>query len=385
MEFNTAESGWESRVLSRFSAASVSDESIANLAMALGASGTVRRGNGYENDLASTGGAGSLTTFLSPLLMVHDGASVPKIGVPGRPAGVIDSLGSVPQYRTSLTGLEFEKALSRAQFANALASGQFAPADGTLFRARQLAGMQRVPALVVASLLSKKIAAGLERCTIDIRVGKGQNFGESQTDAAANATLLKRVGRMVQIEVTTVFSRGDLAAQPHIGRLEALEALLLVVTGQATGWLAEHVHDCVKSARVHDPELDQREVSFDRLAQVLKNNLQAQGVVGGIDALARHVKSMGSSASYAEVRAGDEGYVQWDTNSLRSTLVDEQAMSDRPAIFPDPAGITLIARDNERVRRGDLVAMARHFHPDAIEPLASRVLSAVTLLASRLN
>ncbi len=59
-------------------------------------------------DVASTGGPSSLSTLLSPLFLRAGGAVVPKLGVPGRPAGGIDCLAQIPGYRTELSAQEVE-------------------------------------------------------------------------------------------------------------------------------------------------------------------------------------------------------------------------------------------------------------------------------------
>lgn len=84
---------------------------IAQLAAVLAASGTVREPDSGCADVASTGGPGSLSTMLGPLVLRSIGLRVPKIAVPGRPAGGIDTLGTVPGYRTALPASDFQSVL----------------------------------------------------------------------------------------------------------------------------------------------------------------------------------------------------------------------------------------------------------------------------------
>ena len=75
---------------------------VASLAVALTAGGA-RRELADCTDLASTGGPGSISTMLVPLMARASGVPVAKVGVPGRPAGAVDVLSNVPGYRWSST------------------------------------------------------------------------------------------------------------------------------------------------------------------------------------------------------------------------------------------------------------------------------------------
>ena len=153
-------------------------DEMRRLAVALAESGTrlVLPEGRTTADVASTGGPASLSTLLCPLYLRDLGFVVPKLGVPGRPAGGIDVLAQVPGYQVELDATEMFRVLDRCGYAHFLAGPEFAPLDAALFRYRQKAGAQNVTALAVASILAKKIACGLNLAGLDVRVAPHGEF-----------------------------------------------------------------------------------------------------------------------------------------------------------------------------------------------------------------
>jgi pyrimidine-nucleoside phosphorylase len=104
----------------------------AELATILATSGErLSVGGAIVADVASTGGPASLSTLLAPLFLRAAGAIVPKLGVPGRPAGGIDCLAQIPGYRTELSLREIEGIVERSGYAHFLAKGEMAPLKKT--------------------------------------------------------------------------------------------------------------------------------------------------------------------------------------------------------------------------------------------------------------
>lgn len=157
------------------------EDDLAHLATHLARSGESLQApdSTHAADIPSTGGPSSLSTLLCPLYLRSMGYVVPKIGVPGRPAGGVDVLAQIPGYRADLTSLEAEKLLRETGYVHLLAADSFAPLDAHLFFLRKRLGAVNVPSLAVASLLSKKLVAGVSVVGLDVRVAPHGNFGPS--------------------------------------------------------------------------------------------------------------------------------------------------------------------------------------------------------------
>lgn len=201
-------------------------------------------GVGMSVDVASTGGPSSLSTLLCPLYLRVAGCIIPKLGVPGRPAGGIDCLAQLPGYRTRLSEDELTRTLEVCGYAHFLASGRYAPLDARVFKLRQQHGAQNLPTFVAASLLAKKLAMCVQRVGIDVRVAPHGNFGRTWSDAKANAVMLVQAADGHPIDIFPVLTDARHPYQPFLGRREALVALSLTFECAGPSWLDEHVQLC---------------------------------------------------------------------------------------------------------------------------------------------
>jgi pyrimidine-nucleoside phosphorylase len=333
----------------------------ADLAEALAESGeNFRAGLGVTADVASTGGPSSLTTLLCPLYLRVAGCIVPKLGVPGRPAGGIDCLAQLPGYKTALSRDDLTTALEVCGYAHFLASDRYAPLDARVFRLRQQHGVQDVPTLVAASLLSKKLAVGVERAGLDVRVAPHGNFGCTWSDAKANAALFVQAARRHAVDAFPVLTDARHPYQPYIGRREALVALSRVFDGAGLPWLNEHVQLCCTLALACVPA-DMRAAVADASPRDLRRhfdaNIEAQGSTrADFDRLVKETLAAHRRTLYAQAN----GFVDYSLEGIRRAMVKIQhsaIVADEE--FPDPVGVILLRRSGEWVRGGERVATVR--------------------------
>ena len=120
-------------------------------------------------DVASTGGPSSLSTLLVPLFLRTLNKTIPKLAVPGRPAGGIDVLATLPSYKIKLLPEEIIDCLDECGYAHFIAGEIFTPLDASFFSYRQHVGAQQKIPLVVASILAKKVAVSISQVGLDIR------------------------------------------------------------------------------------------------------------------------------------------------------------------------------------------------------------------------
>ena len=150
-------------------------------------------------DVASTGGPSSLSTLLCPYIVAAVGQHIPNITVPGSLAGATDVLGLIAGYRVQLNQSEMLHALRSSRIAHTLTTASLAPADGYIFALRKRRKKKAVPALVVASILSKKVAAAIDYCVLDIRCGASGNVGATLDECKRNAEMFVQVANIFRI------------------------------------------------------------------------------------------------------------------------------------------------------------------------------------------
>jgi pyrimidine-nucleoside phosphorylase len=142
-------------------------------------------------DKHSTGGVGDKTSFLVAPLAAACGVVVPMISgrALGHTGGTLDKLDSIPGFRTALSLAEFEAVLQQCGAAIVSQTPTLVPADRVLYALRDHTGTVESPGLICASILSKKLAAGLNALVLDVKTGSGA-FLRKRADAEFLAALM---------------------------------------------------------------------------------------------------------------------------------------------------------------------------------------------------
>jgi len=142
-------------------------------------------------DKHSTGGIGDCVSLLLAPALAACGAYVPMISGRGlgHTGGTLDKLESIPGFRTGLSEAQLQRQMAQMGCAIVSASAEIAPADRRLYAIRDVTGTVESIDLITASILSKKLAAGLEALVLDVKCGSGA-FMKTLTEAEALARAL---------------------------------------------------------------------------------------------------------------------------------------------------------------------------------------------------
>lgn len=205
------------------------DETVA-LTRALTDSGeTLTWPDGPYVDKHSTGGVGDNVTLVAVPAAAAAGARVPKLSGRGlgHTGGTIDKLESIPGFRTDLSIDEFRRAVDEVGFAVA-AAADIAPADHELYALRDVTATVDILPLIVASILSKKLATGAHGLVFDVKYGAG-SFSGAAEDARELAVGLvegaKRAGRRAAAVLTSMEQPLARAVGNALEVAEAVECL----------------------------------------------------------------------------------------------------------------------------------------------------------------
>jgi pyrimidine-nucleoside phosphorylase len=181
-------------------------------------------------DKHSTGGVGDKTSFLVAPIAAACGLAVPMISgrALGHTGGTLDKLESIPGLRTALTLMEFEAVLRECGAAIVSQTPQLAPADRVLYALRDRTATVENPGLICASILSKKMAAGLDALVLDVKTGSGA-FMQKQEDSEYLAALMvataEGAGTRTVALLTDMSQPLGSAAGNWIELMEAMELL----------------------------------------------------------------------------------------------------------------------------------------------------------------
>ena len=184
----------------------MTDGETVALTRAMTVSGDTLSWDGLEGpfiDKHSTGGVGDKVSLVLAPLWAALGYKVPMVsgrglGVTG---GTLDKLEAIPGYRTDLSDPELRVVLASVGCFISGQTGELAPADRLLYALRNETATVPNVSLITASILSKKLAEGIERLVLDVKCGSGA-FMKTQADAERLAASLVRVGNGAGVETS---------------------------------------------------------------------------------------------------------------------------------------------------------------------------------------
>ena len=181
---------------------------------------------GVKVDKHSTGGVGDKTSFIVAPLAAAAGVVVPMMSgrALGHTGGTLDKLESIPGFRTDLTAEEFEKQLSELGLCFIGQTERLVPADRKLYALRDVtATVESIP-LISSSIMSKKLAEGIDALVLDVKVGSGA-FMKTQVEARRLAQTMVGIGRRMDKKVQALITDMNQPLGYAIGNaLEVMEA-----------------------------------------------------------------------------------------------------------------------------------------------------------------
>ena len=192
---------------------------------------------GPKVDKHSTGGVGDKTSLIIAPIVAAAGLSSP-VYVPmisgrglGHTGGTLDKLESIPGFRTNLSKTEFRDALAACGCALGAATPEIAPADKRLYALRDVTATVENAGLICASIMSKKLAEGIDALVLDVKTGDGA-FMKNEKDAVALAELLVDTGTRMGKRVVALITDMDQPLGNAVGNALEVSECLEVLNGR---------------------------------------------------------------------------------------------------------------------------------------------------------
>jgi pyrimidine-nucleoside phosphorylase len=335
---------------------------------------------GLKVDKHSTGGVGDKTSLILAPLAAACGVPVPMMSGRGlgHTGGTLDKLESIPGFRVNLTLEEMKSALQTTGCAMLGQTAQIAPADKKLYALRDVTGTVESIPLISASIMSKKIAEGIDALVLDVKTGSGA-FMKTEADSRRLAESLVAIGNASGVRTEAVITAMDAPLGRAVGNaLEVIECIdvlkgggpddLIAVTveltarmlvlGKVAGDKADgerRVRDAIRSG-----------AGLERLRRIIANQ-------GGDQKVVDDCSRLPSVPNREVVRAPRRGYLaRLDAELVGRASVALGAGRDRVEDAVDPAvGIMVLAKPGDAVSAGDGVLELHFRDRSRLEPAAA--------------
>jgi pyrimidine-nucleoside phosphorylase/thymidine phosphorylase len=345
---------------------------------------------GIKVDKHSTGGVGDKTSLIASPLAASAGVIVPMISGRGlgHTGGTLDKLESIPGFRTDLTIEEFRELLAKHGLAFIGQTAEIAPADGKLYALRDsTATVESIP-LIASSIMSKKMAVGLDALVLDVKVGSGA-FMKRQVEARRLAQMMVGIGRRMDKRVQALITDMNQPLGYAVGN--ALEVMEVSQTLQNAGptdltrislELAARMIYLGKIA----PTLEEaREVAQQKLLdgsgyRKFKDVIQAQG--GNPQVLDRF-ELLPNATGVREITSPRAGYVSAidaEDIGMASSMIG--AGRDTKEDVIDPAvGVILEVKVGQKVDAGGVLCRLYYTGEDHVEEASQQIEDAFRISA----
>lgn len=316
-------------------------------------------------DKHSTGGVGDKTTLIIAPIVASLGCKVAKLSGRGlgHTGGTLDKLESIKGYRTDLSPDEFMRVAEKCGICVCGAGKDMVPADKKLYALRDVTATVSSIPLIVASIMSKKLAGGAKTIVLDVKTGSGA-FMKTAYDAKELAKGMVAIGELSGKRVSAVITNMDRPLGRNIGNaLEVAEAYDFLC-GRAVSPDLYEVCVTLSAEILSRKSGETFDACREKVLEVLKNGkakekfLQWIGLQGG-DVSVLESPSFASAKYITEVLAPVDGYIaSADAEGMGLTAMMLGAgRATKTDVIDMRAGIIQRASVGDRVKKGDVIAV----------------------------
>ncbi len=333
-------------------------------------------------DKHSTGGVGDKTSLVLAPLAAVAGVTVPMISGRGlgHTGGTLDKLEAIPGFNVNLPVPEFRRVLEVCGCAMIGQSAEIAPADRKLYALRDVTGTVESPYLICASIMSKKMAEGIDALVLDVKTGSGA-FMKSEKDAAFLAELMVETGERMGKRTVALITDMDQPLGNMIGNaLEVVEVVDVLRGGgpqdlrdlclELAAWMLHlgGVSKTVEEGKQESAKLLASGKALERFRQMVE-------LQGGDPRVIDDPKGLPQARHSQQVLSAKDGYI----SSLQCEQVGTACVilgggRERKEDSVDPAvGIVLHRKVGDRVAAGELLATI-HYNSESRVARAQQLL-----------
>ena len=324
-------------------------------------------------DKHSTGGVGDKTSLALAPLAAAAGVAVPMISGRGlgHTGGTLDKLEAIPGFQVNLPVAQFRRILETCGCAMIGQTAEIAPADRKLYALRDVTGTVESPYLICASIMSKKLAEGIDALVLDVKTGSGA-FMKTEDDAAFLAELMVETGERMGKQVVALITDMDQPLGSMIGNALEVVEVVEILRGEGpedlrqlclelAGWM---LHLGGVSATVEDGKRQSEKlISSGKALDKFRQMVELQG---GDPRAIDDPKKLPQAQHTMTISSPRGGYlVSLKCEQIGTACVVLGGGRERKEDSVDPAvGIVLHTKVGDAVSTGELLATI-HYNSEA--------------------
>ena len=352
---------------------------------------------GIKVDKHSTGGVGDKVSLILAPIVAACGVPVPMISGRGlgHTGGTLDKLESIPGFRTSLSIAEYKSVINKVGAVLIGQTNQLAPADKKMYALRDVTGTVECIPLIAGSIMSKKLAEGIDALVLDVKTGRGA-FMQSYERSLELAQTLVRIGTGFGKETIAFITDMNQPLGTTVGNwLEVVETVECLRgdrgRGDASADLMEVTHVLSgamlmlgKKAKTIAEGVKRSRASIDD-GSAYRKLLELTAAQGGDPAALEDLERYPLPRYSLEVKTMESGYVgEIDPLELGLTSITLGAGREKIEDVIDPkAGIVLSKKVGDTVEGGDTLATFHTDRESALEPARDRIRAAFRIQAAQ--
>lgn len=324
-------------------------------------------------DKHSTGGVGDKTSLVVAPVVAAAGLYVPMISGRGlgHTGGTLDKLESIPGFNVNLKIDEFGRVVEKIRCGLIGQTPEIAPADKRLYALRDVTATVESPYLICASIMSKKLAEGIDALVLDVKTGDGA-FMKKQSDAEYLAKLMVETGTRMGKKVVALITDMEQPLGRKVGNALEVEECIEILNGKGPEDLRDLCHELsgwmlllggrVKSV-AEGKRLSSEMIASGRARDTFREIIRLQGGDAGVVDDPGRLPRARHQAQVDSPRDGFVTRIHSEQVGVASMMLGGGREKKEDAVDPG-VGVVLKKKVGEAVRAGEPLCTV-HYNLDA--------------------
>lgn len=343
---------------------------------------------GKKVDKHSTGGVGDKLSLILAPIVASAGVPVPMISGRGlgHTGGTLDKLESIPGFTVDMDLPRYKEIIGKHDLVLAGQTAEIAPADKRLYALRDVtATVESIP-LIAGSIMSKKLAEGIDSLVLDVKAGSGA-FMKTTEDAIKLGEALVGIGTQFEKDTIAYVTNMNQPLGYKIGNWLEVEECIDAMHGEGPDDIMEITHLLAGTMIYLGGKAETVEEGIKISKQQIDNGEAFQKWLDIVDEQGGDTDMIKSPEKYPkaqyefEIKADKAGYLsEMNSYEIGMASVEMGAGRKKKEDDVDPqAGIVLKKKIGDKIEKGETIMVGLTNNPSTIEASSDQLIGAVTI------